>query len=446
MGVGFSLPTRKIDPARRAPVGTKPDGSPDDADRVEIGPTDRAFAEWAQLGLTPPNLARMRRSRLARIVGELAARDYAGVLCFDPLNIRYACDSSNMHVWIARNPARAVFVGADGHVVLWDFHGCGHLSAHLPEIDEIRSGGAGFFYFLAGDREEPMARQFAGEVDDLLRAQGHGRRRRLAVDRIELCGARALEAAGIEIENGMQLMEHARLVKCADEIKAMRCAIATCEMAVAEMRDVLEPGIAETELWSALHAGNIARGGEWIETRILSSGPRTNPWMQEAGPRRIRSGELLGFDTDLIGPYGMCADISRTWYCGDGRPSDAQRRLHEVAYNHIMTNMELLKPGVAFKELSFGGDNLPTEFKAQRYGVKMHGVGLCDEFPAIYYPEDFIDGAFDYVVEPGMAFCVEVYVGEVGGHEGVKLEEQVLVTETGFENLTRCPFDPKLMA
>ncbi len=445
MDTGFSLPTRKIDPARFSCAGVKPDGSPDDTDRVEIGPTDRAFAEWAQLGLTPPNLARMRRSRLARIVRELDAREYDGVLCFDPLNIRYASDSSNMHLWIARNPARAVFVGADGYVVLWDFHGCGHLSAHLPEINEIRSGGVGFFYFLAGDREEPMARQFAGEIDDLLRTHGGGRRRRLAVDRIELCGAKALEAAGIDIANGMQLMEHARLVKCADEIKAMRCAIATCEIAVAEMRDALEPGIAETELWSVLHAGNIARGGEWIETRILSSGPRTNPWMQEAGPRRIRSGELLGFDTDLIGPYGMCADISRTWFCGDGRPSDTQRRLHDVAYEHIITNMALLEPGITFKELTFGGHTLPEEFRMQRYGVKMHGVGLCDEFPAIYYPEDFIEGAFDYTVEPGMVFCVEVYAGEVGGYEGVKLEEQVLVTETGFENLTRCPFDPKLM-
>ncbi|TIV89859.1 MAG: M24 family metallopeptidase, partial [Mesorhizobium sp.] len=82
------------------------------------------------------------------------------------------------------------------------------------------------------------------------------------------------------------------------------------------------------ELWSALHAENIARGGEWIETRILTSGPRTNPWMQEAGPRRIVSGDLVAFDTDMVGPYGMCADFSRTWHCGDGRPTDEQRRLH----------------------------------------------------------------------------------------------------------------------
>jgi Xaa-Pro aminopeptidase len=142
----------------------------------------------------------------------------------------------------------------------------------------------------------------------------------------------------------------------------------------------------------------------------------------------------------------MCADISRTWYCGDGQPSVEQRHLHAVAYEHIMKNMELLKPGVSFKELTQNGHRLPEQYRAQRYGVMMHGVGLCDEYPAIYYPEDYTEGAFDYVLEPGMTLCVEAYVGAVGMRDGVKLEEQVLITETGYENLTLCPFDKKLMA
>ncbi len=437
----YGISKRKINPAGRGP--RKPDGSPDDNDRVEIGPTDLAFAEWAARGLDAPNLARLRETRLGRICGELQARDYAGALLFDPLNIRYATDSSNMQLWIAHNPARAAFVSADGYVVLWDFNRCGHLSAHLPLVREVREG-AGFFYFLAGDAEAARAGDFAGQVDDVLRRHG-GDNRRLAVDKMEIFGIHALQARGIEIKSGQQVMEHARLIKGADEIAAMRCAMASCEIAVAAMRRALRPGIAEAELWSVLHAENIKRGGEWIETRILSSGPRTNPWMQEAGPRKLQDGELLAFDTDLIGPYGMCADISRTWYCGDRRPDDAQRRLHQLAFEHIMTNLALLKPGTGFRELTEKGQRLPEEFRAQRYGVMFHGVGLCDEFPAIYYPEDFIEGAFDYVLRPGMIFCVEAYIGAQGGRHGIKLEDQVLITETGFENLTRCPFDERLL-
>ena len=88
---------------------------------------------------------------------------------------------------------------------------------------------------------------------------------------------------------------------------------------------------------------------------------------------------------------------------------------------------------------------MPEEFAASRYSVKMHGVGLCDEWPEIRYPRDWRDGAHELVLEPGMTLCVEAYIGAEGGREGVKLEDQVLITETGVENLTRFPFDPRLL-
>jgi len=441
---GFRIPAPKINPSRPLGRALKPDGTPEDNDRVEIGPSDRAFDEWSALGLTPPNLEQLREEHLQRLCRQLQTRDYGGILLFDPLNIRYATDSSNMHLWIAHNPARAVFVSADGYVILWDFNRCAHLSAHLPLVSEIREG-AGFFYFLSGDAEEQHAKRFAAEVDGALREHG-GRNRRLAIDKMEISGIEAIRSLGVTIKSGQQVMEHARLVKSENDIRAMRCALATCEIAVDAMHQQLRPEIAEVELWSVLHGENIKRGGEWIETRILSSGPRTNPWMQEAGPRKIRDGELLAFDTDLIGPYGYCADISRTWYCGDGKPSDEQRRLYQLAYEHIHTNMNMLGPGVAFREMTEKGHRLPEKYRPQRYGVLMHGVGLCDEFPAIYYPEDFVEGAFDYIFEPGMTMCIEAYIGEVGGKNGVKLEEQVLITESGMENLTHCPFDERLLA
>ena len=441
----FSVANRKIDPSRRRPTAPlKPDGSPAENDRVEIGPTDLAFAEWAERGLAAPNLDGMRKYRFDRIVEQLQQRDYAGVLCFDPVNIRYATDSTNMSIWTMHNPGRAAFVSADGHMVLWEFTGCAYMAQHLSLIDDVREGGAGFFYFVAGDLEEQLAGGFAAQIEELVRVHGGGNRR-LAVDRIEVPGLRALDAAGIEVMPGMQMMEHARAIKGIDEIHAMRCAIASTEIAVAKMREALRPGIAETELWSVLHKENIARGGEWIETRILTSGPRTNPWMQEAGPRIIQDGDLVAFDTDMVGPYGMCADLSRTWFCGDGAPTSEQRRLHAVAYEHLTTNLELLRPGVLFSELTERGHRLPEEFVEQRYSLMMHGIGLCDEFPAIYYPQDFIPGAFDYMLEPGMTLCVEAYIGAVGGCEGVKLEDQVLITEDGYEILSKCPFDAALM-
>ncbi|PVZ39648.1 MULTISPECIES: dimethylsulfonioproprionate lyase DddP [Pseudomonas] len=441
----FSIPAqaRRIDPSRQRAAALKADGSIDDNDRTEIGPTPLAFAEWASLGLQAPHLPSMREYRLQRIREQLIARDLGGILLFDPLNIRYATDTTNMQLWTTHNPARACFVAASGHVVLWDFHGCDHLSAHLPLVSELRSG-ASFFYFETGDRTEEHARRFCAQVDELLRTHA-GNNRRLAVDRIEVAGLRALDALGVQVHNGQEVTEFARLIKGPDEILAMRCAVASCEASIAEMRQAMRAGATENDVWAALHAGNIRRGGEWIETRILSSGPRTNPWYQESGPRVLSDGDLLSFDTDLIGVYGFCVDMSRSWICGDVEPTAEQKRLYRIAHEHIHVNAEMVKPGVRFTELTRNGHRLPESCRAQRYGVMFHGVGLCDEYPSIRYPEDLESYGYEGELQPGMALCVEAYVGEVGGRDGIKLENQLLVTESGFELLTHYPFEDSFL-
>lgn len=437
--------TRKIDPSRGL---TLADGSPNDMDRVEIGPTLLAFDEWAAAGLELPDLPRMREHRWSRLVQFMQARDYGGLLLFDPLNIRYATDSTNMQLWNTHNPFRAVLICADGYMVIWDYKNAMFLSEFNPLVKEQRTG-ADLFYFDRGDKIDVAADVFSNEVRLLIEAHAGGNRR-LAVDKIMLHGLRALEAQGFEIFEGEELTEKARAVKGPDEIRAMRCASHACEAAVAEMERAARAGVptqnmSEDDIWAVLHAENIRRGGEWIETRLLASGPRTNPWFQECGPRIVQNNEIVAFDTDLIGSYGICIDISRTWWIGDAKPTSAMIYAMQHGHEHIRTNIELLKPGVSFTELTFGGHHLDAQFQKLKYGAKMHGVGLCDEWPLIVYPDNFVEGAFDYVLEPGMVLCVEALVSPEGGDFSIKLEDQVLITETGHENLTKYPFDPALM-
>ena len=382
---------RKIDPSRRAHL--QGDGTPADNDRVEIGPTGLAFSEWQEAGLTPPDLPSLREYRLARLQEQIIAHDCAGLLLFDPLNIRYATDSTNMQLWIAHNAARACFVPPSGKVVLFDFHSCAHLSAHLPLVGEVR-GGASFFYFETGNRTDEHAAAFTEQILALMKKYG-GRNNRLAVDKIENAGYAALSAKGVDILDGQLLTELARSIKNENELNAMRCAIHACEQAVAEMRAAVQPGVTENDVWAALHAGSIRRGGEWIETRILSSGPRTNPWFQECGPRIMAAGDMLAFDTDLVSTYGYCCDISRSWIVGDVPPTDTQKTLYQIAYEHIMTNIAMLQPGMRFDEATEKAHRLPEAYRALRYGVLAHGIGLCDEYPCIRYPEDVEKHGYD---------------------------------------------------
>lgn len=445
MNEAYRPPLRKIDPSKGQVL---PDGTLNDQDRIEIGPTPLAYAEWEAVGLALPNLHNMRAFRLERLVAQLVTRDYGGVLMFDPLNIRYATDSTNMQLWNTHNPFRACLVCADGYMVLWEYKNAPFLADHNPLVREVRSG-ASMFYFTTGDHGDQAADSFANDVAEVMAAHGGGNRR-LAVDKIMLNGARALAAAGFEVMDGEQVTEHARSIKGPNEIAAMRCASHACEKSVAAMevfaRAHMGDGVTtEDDIWAVLHAENIKRGGEWIETRLLATGPRTNPWFQECGPRVPLRNEILAFDTDLIGCYGLCVDISRTWWIGERAPRPDMIEAMRHGVEHIQTNMALLKPGVHFRELTFGGHQLDSKYDARKYSCRMHGVGLCDEWPHISYSDHYREGAFDYVLQPGMMLCVEALIGEVGGDFCIKLEDQVLITEDGYENFTQYPWDPALM-
>ncbi|MGB0914090.1 MAG: aminopeptidase P family N-terminal domain-containing protein, partial [Phaeobacter italicus] len=120
---------RKIDPSRGTTLG---DNTPNDNDRVEIGPTQLAFGEWAEAGLELPDLQAMRHYRWQRLTRFINDRGYGGLLVFDPLNIRYATDSTNMQLWNTHNPFRALLICADGYMVLWDYKQSPFLSEFNP--------------------------------------------------------------------------------------------------------------------------------------------------------------------------------------------------------------------------------------------------------------------------------------------------------------------------
>lgn len=415
----------------------------DDGSWIEIGPTQIAYDEWALAGFSYPNLDRMREYRLQRIVRGLNQRDLAGILLFDPVSIRYACDITQMQLWNGHSTFRACLVCADGHMVLWEQRGRKSASRTNSLVNEIRSGSC-FSYKSTGARCKEGAAKFADEVEQILQHHA-GCNRRLAIDNIPIAGFVALEDKLIDISNGEELMERARAIKGEDEILAMRCAIFSCEQSVAAMQKLVQSDACEDHLWAELHRQNLKRGGEGILARTLVSGPRTNPWYQECAPRYLKAGELVAFDTNMIGCFGMYINISRTWFVGDGEPTSRQSDIYKIAHDHISENAQLVRPGATFRELGRTGHELRAPYDSQRPNTLFDGAGLSREWPAIKYAQDWEQYGYDGVLQPGMVLCVGAYVGEDGGPDGVKLADQLLVTETGFENLTKCPFDPKLM-
>jgi len=389
------------------------------------------------------NLSRLRLGRLARLRAELVKRDLAACILVDPVNIRYASGARNMQVFHLRNPARYLFVPAEGPVVLFEFTGCHHLAAGLETIDEIRPATTVFFA-ASGPRVDEKAKVWAAELADLIRAHGGGNRR-VAIERVNYAAAAALAAEGFLLPDAQDPVERARAIKSPEEIACIRASLAAVEDGVARMRDRLRPGMSENQLWALLHQSVIERDGDYIETRLLSSGSRTNPWFNETGRREIENGDLVALDTDVVGPHGYYADFSRTFFCGPGKPTDEQRRLYGLACEQVHANMALIRPGMTFRELSAAAWPIPDDFLDNRYFVLAHGVGMTGEYPYILHACDFDAHGYDGVIEPNMTLCVESYIGAQDGREGVKLEQQVLVTETGIELLSRFPFDEALL-
>jgi Xaa-Pro aminopeptidase len=393
--------------------------------------------------VTRPDESALELGRLARLREQLAAAGCDAGVFYDPVNIRYATGTSNMQVYSLHNPCRYVFVPVDGPVVLFDYLGCDHLSAEHPAVGEVRSATS-WYHFAAGDRGRELAMRWAAELSDLLMVVAGSGRRLVAVDRLDPYGANALEAHGVAVTDGQQVASLARAIKTGEEVVAIRAAVAACEDAIASMASALEPGISERALWARLHQANIEAGGEWIETRLLTSGPRTNPWYQECSGRLVENGDLVALDTDLIGVGGYGVDISRTWLAGDRPATGEQRRMFDAARGQVGANIELLRPGLSFRELAEKAQLPPEPLHSLVNACVLHGVGLCNEYPLVVNRDHFEASGYDGVLEAGMVLCVESLVAPQGGRESVKLEEQVLITDSGPEVLSSYPLDPQL--
>jgi Xaa-Pro aminopeptidase len=384
---------------------------------------------------------RMRRDRLARAKEFIARHDLAAALLFDPLNVRYTTTLWLAPVWGMHFTFRWALVPAEGEPVLWDYGHTGGLEIArraYPEGD-IRPAGW-FLHFGAGARHRDGAMAFAREIVEELRSRGI-LGERIGVDRLDTVAFLALQDAGVRVVDASPALGEARAVKTADELVALREAAQTCDIAIEALRKQLTPGVTENQLWGTLLGTAFAHGAEYCDTRMLSSGPRTNPWYQEASDRVVEAGDLVAFDTDLAGRRGYFTDVSRTYLCGDVSATDEQRRLYQVAYQFVQENIAEIRPGASFAELGERlARRLPGQYFDQRYQFILHGSGLADEFPSVVWSDNH-----DGQVEPGMVFSVEAYIGEVGGDEGVKYEEQLIVHEDRNEILSTAPVDERLL-
>ncbi len=389
------------------------------------------------------DLKAVRLYRLGRVRQEMRRYNVDAVILSDPINIRYATGTRNMQVFCQRNaPSRYLLLTAN-KCILFEFTGCTHLGKGYETIDEVRASKTASFV-AAGPDIAAREKAWAVEMADLI-AELVGEGATVGLERLNAGTAIALKDRGLTIVDAQQPVEMARAVKSPDEMKCINASLRAAENGVAKLRTAIRPGMTENELWSVLHQSVIAENADYCETRLLNAGQRSNPWFQESSSKVIGENELIALDTDVVGCHGYYSDFSRTFHSGPGKATDAQRTLYKVAHEQVAHNMSILRPGMSFRDYADRAWDIPEKYHENRYYLSAHGCGMTGEYPYLYHRGDFPDAGYDGEVVAGMTLCVESYIGEDRGTEGVKLEQQVLITDSGIELLSRFPFEDDLL-
>jgi len=404
---------------------------------------DAANAMW--LSDTEPSAVdtkKLRDGRLARLRAWLTQAGYGAVLLFDPYNQRYATGTRNMFGYFLRNSTRYFFIPASGPIVLFDYPQSYHVSTVVDTVSEVRPSK--LVWSSVSGKDGETVGPFAAEIAELMREHGGGSTK-IGMDRCSHIQAVALEKLGLTVTDCQGEILAVRAIKTPEEVQCLQISMTGSESAVAAVRAAIKPGVSEIDLFATMYEEVIRQGGEFIETRLLTSGQRTNPWFNEASGRRVRPGELVALDTDTIGCYGYFSDFSRTFRCGPGRPTGEQKSLYKMSLDQIRHNIDIIRPGLTFREVAEKAWAIPPRFVEQRYTSVMHGTGMHGETPFIAHAMDFATYGREGVLQPGMVVSVESYIGEKNGMQGVKLEEEVLVTENGPEVLSVFPFEDELL-
>ena len=276
------------------------------------------------------DLVRLRRDRLAKVQREMAARQIGALVLTDIVNIRYCTGVAVMPLWTAVNLAHYIVVPVTGDPVIFEYGGAEFRQrAFWPDVRPSM-----FWQARVTDSDSPgKAAVWARQIEEVLAERGLAGER-IGIDVLDFNGYAALQAVGLTLTDADRAMSAARIVKLPDEVELMRRACAVAELALRDMELAIRPGISENELLAIFWHRVLAEGGEHCFTRLLVSGPKTNPWFHEADARQVEPGDLVAIDTDMIGPEGYVADFSRTFLCGE-RASAAQKEAYQVAHDFV---------------------------------------------------------------------------------------------------------------
>ena len=240
--------------------------------------------------------------------------------------------------------------------------------------------------------------------------------------------------------DGKEALSHAKVIKTRDEIECQKIVTMITEAGFQALLENLKPGVKECELLSIAWQKFTELGSEWTQcANIVCSGPYTAPYRRFTSDRVIREGDCVVVD---IGACfnGYWGDFTRTYICGDIRPTKEQIDLHQESYNTLFNACAEAVVGKTNADIAKHLNDPKTNPNSDDMSGG-HGAGVNPwEAPWVtnLSPDAIVP------LQPGMLFSIEPYAGKVGVG-GFRLENQVFVGEKQPDIFTTLSFDERLL-
>ena len=386
---------------------------------------------------------RLRVERLQRAKDLLKKSEMGALLCFDMNNVRYLT-STHIGTWAQDKANRFVLLPQNDEPILWDFGSAArHHQLHCPWLgDRSRAG----ISMLRGTMspEHGRAEDVAKKIKLELEMRGL-HKEPVGIDIVELPVLFALQREGITVIDGQQLMSEARVIKTKDEIALLNTSASMVDAAYHELYMAMKPGMRENEAVGLVSKVLYDLGSEYVEAVNAISGERCNPHPHVFSDRIMRPGDPVYYDI-LHSYMGYRTCYYRTFAIGYS--SHAMVDAYKRCRDYLDAAIELIRPGrstgdvaaVWPKAQDFGFPNEEAAFALQ-YG---HGIGLAIwEKPVI---SRLVSLDHPQEIKPGMVFALETYWPSKDGWSAARIEEEIVVTETGHEVITRFPADKLMVA
>jgi Xaa-Pro aminopeptidase len=387
------------------------------------------------------NWERIRKERLGKLQKSMRSHDFGALLLYWPGNIRYATGTRWLTAFTNIEFLRCALVPAEGQPILYELMGVESevRSFSTPWVVDHMRPHIAWNYTGAG--LPSMIDHWAREIQQGLKDLGASGTR-LGVDRVDPAMVQALTSKGIHWFDGRDCIYDAQMIKTVDEIELYKIGCAVTDACLDRAKEAIRPGVRESEIMAVIADTGYRLGMEFMQATVVASGGHTNPYNREFTDKMIRSGDLVILDVDLAADGGYVCDYVRVFLCGE-KATPKQKALYNECYESLYSAITMVKDGVTTDKIAahfpeYVDDKLKS-FSLLQLG---HGLG-----PVFYLPPIISRGvSFEYPMElkENMIIALETYAGPPGEAEGVRLEENLLVTKDGFEYLSLYPLEPKL--